>query len=85
LKSLSFSSVKMEDQPRFETHGNNDGAMNPTLAITPGKAIEILELDEDISEREKVRSPLRLTAIMTALYVRLYPLFNAYLINIGTS
>ena len=57
----------MEDQPRFETHGNNDGAMNPTLAITPGKAIEILELDEDISEREKVRSPLRLTAIMTAL------------------
>ena len=68
----------MEDQPRFETHGNNDGAMNPALAF-PGKAIEILELDEGISEREKERSPLRLTAIMTALYVRFYPLFNALL------
>jgi hypothetical protein len=60
----------MEDQTRLETYGNNDVAMNPTLAVSPGKALEILELDEDISEREKERSPLRLAAIMTALYVR---------------
>ena len=69
----------MEDQTRLETHGNNDGAMDPALAFPPGKAIEILELDEGISEREKERSPLRLTAIMTALYVRLYLLTNTSL------
>jgi hypothetical protein len=66
----------MENQTRLETHENNDGTVNPTIVFPPGKAIEMLELDEDISEREKVRSPLRIAAIMTALYVRLYPLPN---------
>jgi hypothetical protein len=69
----------MENQTRLETHENSDGTINPIIEFRPGKAIEVLELDEDMSEREKVRSPLRLTAIMTALYVRLYPLTNTSL------
>jgi len=69
----------MENQTRLETPENNDGIINPTIVFPPGKAIEMLELDEDISEGEKVRSPLRLAAIMTALYVSLYSLSNSSL------
>jgi hypothetical protein len=69
----------MDNQTHLETYGDNDGAMNPVIALSPDKAFEILELDEGISKSAKVRSPLRLTAIMTALYVRFYPLSTASL------
>lgn len=39
-------------------------------AIAPGQDIELMTLDEVAPEPIKVRSKLRLTAIMTALYVR---------------
>jgi hypothetical protein len=74
LLNITYSPVNMADQTRLGVYGNNDRVMDLPLEVSPDKPIEILELEEDISERGKPRSPLRLTAIMTALYVRFYPL-----------